>query len=361
MIAEDGPLVWHEGTGYEIRAGSYADHATSTYTLAERAIIDGRFDDAAKLAEYTIREALEAFELFTQWIVDIPQYMRERGVSAGDLADDEERIRRLLAHENEERFDGAVCWNEYQRLIASTKEACRAGRAEEAAANLECARQTWRETHDRLCDNVYGWVDAAARRLGEKEIGALWDHLMAPMYAYYDRYDTDVNPWSRSFDLLMHIALEGLRGHLSGPGRKGDLEVVEEADRWAIRFNPCGSGGRTLRDDPDTGTGPRVEAPYGFGVTTKPHDWSWNKIGVCLYCAHCCALNERMPTRRFGYPTRVVEPPTWPEARSGTKCTWYIYKDPSLIPEEVYRRVGASKPGALGSRARAVANGRFDD
>ncbi|MBO6554302.1 MAG: hypothetical protein JJ926_12970 [Roseitalea sp.] len=353
MKAGTGPLVWHEGTGYEIRAGSYADHATSTYTLAERAIADGRFGDAAELAQYTIREALEAFELFTQWTGEIPNYMLHHGVSADDLAEDEKRIGRLLACENGQPFDGAAGWDQYNRLITSTIEDCRAGRGEAAIANLERARNCWRDTHDRLCDGVYGWVDAAARRMGEAEIGALWDYLMAPMYAQYDRYDTDVSPWARSFDLLMQIALEGLRGHLSGPGRKGDLEVVEEADRWAIRFNPCGSGGRTLRDDPDTGTGPRVEPPFGFGVTSKPHDWSWNKTGICLYCVHCCALNERMPTRRFGYPTRVIDPPTWPEARTGTKCTWYVYKDPSLVPEEVYHRIGASKPDARGGRARA--------
>ena len=98
------------------------------------------------------------------------------------------------------------------------------------------------------------------------------------------------------------------------------------------------SGGRTLRDDPDSGAGPRIGPPWNLGVTTRPHDWSWNKAGICLYCVHCCQLNERMPMRRFGYPTRVVEPPVWPEARDGGKCTWYVYKDPALVPEEVYRR-----------------------
>ena len=50
-----------------------------------------------------------------------------------------------------------------------------------------------------------------------------------------------------------------------------------------------------------------------------------------------------MPIVRFGFPTRVVEPPTWPEARHGGKCVWSVYKDPSLVPEDAYRQVGAKK------------------
>ncbi len=48
----------------------------------------------------------------------------------------------------------------------------------------------------------------------------------------------------------------------------------------------------------------------------------------------------------------MVEPPTWPDARSGGKCTWYVYKDPRLVPEEIYARVGMKKPREIGSSAQ---------
>ncbi len=352
MTTSVGPLVYHETMGAKIRAGSYADHAASTYTLAEAALRDGRGADAAALARYTVQEALEAYELFSQWWREIPEWISRRGVPADVLASDAKRLAALVAMPDGTTFDGDAGWTRYKDLIERFAAEAEASCNSQALAHLEAAHTVWRETHDRLCDGVYFWIDAAARHLGESITGELWDALMAPMYDYYVRYDVDVYPWPRSFDLLMHYALEGLRGHLSGPGRRGDIEVIEETDRWAIRFNPCGSGGRTMRDDPDTGTGPRIEAPYNFGVTTRPYDWSWNKKGVCLYCVHCCQLNERMPIRRFGYPTRVVEPPVWPQARAGTKCTWYVYKDPSLVPEDIYRRVGATKPSNLGGRAQ---------
>lgn len=347
--ASGGPLVDHPAIGAKVRAGAYADHAASTYALATAALVEGRGAEAAELARYTVQEALEAYELFTAWWREIPEFLAARGVAAGVIAAEAARLAALSAGPEGAAFDGDAGWARYRGLIEDFAAGAEAGRGDPAL--LEAAREVWRDTHDRLCDGVYFWIDAAARHLGEEITGELWDVLMQPMYDYYIRYDTDVHSWARSFDLLMHYALEGLRGHLSGPGRTGTVEVVEEADRWALRFDPCGSGGRTLRDDPDSGSGPRMEPPWNLGVTTKPHDWSWNKAGVCLYCVHCCQLNERMPMSRFGYPTRVVEPPVWPEARNGGKCTWYIYKDPALVPEEIYRRVGAEKPRHLGGRA----------
>lgn len=351
---EAGPLVHHPAIGAKIRAGGWADHAASTYALAAAALAEGRGADAADLARYTVQEAIEAQELFTAWWREIPAFLALRGVAAEVIAGEAARLAALSSGPEGAVFDGDAGWRRYRGLVEAFAQSAVAGRGDPAL--LDEAREVWRDTHDRLCDGVYFWIDAAARHLGEEITGELWDVLMQPMYDYYIRYDTDVHPWARSFDLLMHYALEGLRGHLSGPGRTGTVEVIEEPDRWALRFDPCGSGGRTLRDDPDTGTGPRVEAPWNLGVTTQPHDWSWNKAGICLYCVHCCQLNERMPMRRFGYPTRVVEPPVWPDARGGAKCTWYVYKDPALVPEEIYRRVGAVKPARLGGKAQRGGN-----
>jgi hypothetical protein len=345
-----GPLVHHPAIGAKVRAGGYADHAASTYALAAVAVREGRGSDAAELARYTVQEALEAYELFTAWCHKIPEFIAGRGIAPEIVALEAARLAALSTGPDGAAFNGDAGWARYRALIDEFAAGAEAGQGDPQL--LDRAREVWRDAHDRLCDGVYFWVDAAARHLGEEVTGELWDVLMQPMYDHYVRYDTDVHPWARSFDLLMHSALEGLRGHLSGPGRTGSIEVIEEDDRWALRFDPCGSGGRTLRDDPDTGLGPRMEAPWNLGVTTTEHDWSWNRKGICLYCVHCCQLNERMPMRRFGYPTRVVEPPVWPESRKGTKCTWYIYKDPTLVPEEIYRRVGAVKPQHLGGKAQ---------
>jgi hypothetical protein len=123
--------------------------------------------------------------------------------------------------------------------------------------------------------------------------------------------------------------------------------LQEEEDRWVFRFDPCGSGGRTLSADANADGTARVGAPFGFGITTQEHDWAWRTKGVCLYCAHCCQLQERASIARLGYPVRVVEPPVWGTTEPHSYCTWSVYKDPELVPGEAYRRVGATKPATL--------------
>ena len=345
-----GPLVDDPVVGHPIRAGGWRDHAASSYDLAAGALDEARFADAAALARHTVEEAREGYELYALWTDRIRDTLRAECVDAVALAAGEARLLSLLSGEADEPFDIHRGWSSYTAAIDAACAACRAADAPAARAALDRAHAVWRATHDRGCDLVYGLLDLVVRHLGEHRIGPLWDELMAPMYESHVVYDTATHPWPRSMHRLIVIAALSLRGHLSGPGRIGALEISEESDRWVLSFDPCGSGGRTYRDDDRRG--PRMLPPYGFAVTTEFHDWAWRKKGVCVYCVHCCQLNQRMPIRRFGYPTRVIDPPTWPEARNGGACRWSIYKDPSLVPAEAYEAVGYDKPDAPGGTAR---------
>lgn len=345
------PLQTHPGLGYRIRKGTWLDHQVSTYTLAEQAIAGHRFGDAGELGRYTIREALEAHELYRDWLAQTEAFILDRGVSQEDMAAEQDRIARLLTLPDGAAFDPEAGWATYTGLIEQFATACAQEAGDKALSLLEDARQTWRLTHDRKHDWLCFLITFAADRLGEDQVGPLWDALLAPSYKFYERYDVEANPWPGSAELLVQIMAEALRGHLSGPGRRGDIEFIDEGHRIGFRFSPCGSGGRTFQDDPDDGVGPRIEPPYSFGVTREKHDWAWNKTGVCYYCAHCCAAMELEPIDMFGYPARVVDPPTWPEARSGAQCTWWVYKDPHDVPDEVYERVGRKKPARVGGSA----------
>jgi hypothetical protein len=55
---------------------------------------------------------------------------------------------------------------------------------------------------------------------------------------------------------------------------------------------------------------------------------------------------QKKPIEEYGYPVRVVEPPTYPD-NANAKCTWHIYKDPRNVPERYYKDVGATKPEHL--------------
>ena len=123
-----------------------------------------------------------------------------------------------------------------------------------------------------------------------------------------------------------------MRGHLVGPGPGRDRwSSRRTSDRYTWRFDPCGSGGRSMRGDAIEGSPPRMEPPFECGVTTEEYDFAWNKKGVCFYCVNCCVVMQLMPIDAFGYPVRVVEPPTYPDDRDA-KCTWHVYKDPAACP-----------------------------
>jgi len=193
-------------------------------------------------------------------------------------------------------------------------------------------------------------------RLGESSIGPMWDKVLLPLFTWrYEKFDIDKHAWAEGLETLMLVACEAMRGHLVGPERTGDFELIETEDRYILRFDPCGSGGRTIRGDWIEGTPARMEAPYNWSVSQEPHTWNHNTKGVCHYCTHCIRLMEEWPMDRFGYPVRVIDPPTYPDTNRDPdvrqKCQWQMFKDPTKVPEEYYERVGRTRPQAFGSRA----------
>jgi hypothetical protein len=118
-------------------------------------------------------------------------------------------------------------------------------------------------------------------------------------------------------------------------GHPSRLAGQRRLDRRELLRGRPGGGGRMRRDG-------RTEEPYRFGVTERAHDWSWNREGVCLYCAHCAVVNEILPIESLGAPMRVTEHPE--DARE--PCRWTIYKSPELVPDWAYERVGKQRPGA---------------
>ena len=156
-----------------------------------------------------------------------------------------------------------------------------------------------------------------------------------------------------ALETLMLVACESMRGHLVGPERTGDFDLIETDDRFILRFDPCGSGQRTVQGDWVEGTPPRMEPPYNWAVTTEEASWNHYTKGICLYCVHCIILMEEMPMDRFGYPVRTVDPPVFPDTDRDPdvrqQCQWEMFKDPTQVPEEYYTRVGRKKPKAFGS------------
>jgi hypothetical protein len=317
----------------------------STYALALRAIAAGDAPEGARRIRQLLDDAAEGRELFPLFIERARRFLLDRGVAPAAVAGEERRVLSLLGATADDALDMPRQWASAAELATRAEQACLAGDGQVAAELVEEFRSAWVTVHDRFCDIVCALFSLAAGELGESVVGAMWDDAIGDMYPTRDDYATARRPWAESVELLLADAAESLRGHLSGPGRTGEVSLQEEEDRWVFRFEPCGSGGRTLRADANADGTARVGPPFGFRVTTQEHDWAWRTKGVCLYCAHCCQLQERASITRLGYPVRVVEPPVWGTTEPRDYCTWSVYKDPQLVPAEAYRRVGTTKPG----------------
>jgi hypothetical protein len=304
-------------------------------------------------------------DVMTQWRADLRPLLYDKGTDAQDLAAAEGRLIDLLVLPDGAPLDVPKQWNDFLDVTMALQAAAYRGRWQDARALVVTARETWRRLSDRDVDWCCGVMNEYVTRFGEEAVPEMWERILWPLFNWrYDKFDIDKAAWEQDIlPTLLYVAVEAMRAYLSTPRRDGaPLEVVEHEDRWVLRFDPCGSGGRAMRGEPLESAPSRMEAPFNFKVIEGAYDWTDGIEGVCVYCNHCQVLMEHWPMDRFGYPLRVVDPPTYPahdrESGRRSKCQWTIYKDPTAAPAEIYERCGRTKPSAFGSSAHG--GGRAD-
>ena len=191
-------------------------------------------------------------------------------------------------------------------------EAMKAGRTEESLEFLEYARDGSKRNNDSLV-SFAELVLTHLATFGEEEA----------MKILRQRYYPAMKEWlsvTHGVEESLQRCTETQRCH------HGDFAIAEEPDRYVVRYDPCGTGGRLRRT-------------RSVGTTKKAYPWSWGKAGVPYYCCHCCLCFEIIPIELCGYPSMVVLIGDRPE----DPCIHLFYKKPELIPEEYFARVGAKK------------------
>lgn len=340
-----------EALGRTVRTGSWDEQSVGTYSRTREAIVDGALEDAAGLVDFFVQEAKVLFALYTQINPDIRAFMTSKGLSSDEVDAVDRAVLDLLALPDGRSFERDAMLARVEQLAAECTSALASGDPNLALDRLDLLKETWRQVKDRDGDHCYGLIDAVVRRFGEAAIGDMWETVIRPLFVWrYAKFDVALQPWEESLDVLMMVACESMRAHLVGVERTGDFELIELDDRFVLRFDPCGSGGRIVRGDVIEGTPSRMEPPYNWGVSEEPHTWNHGQRGICHYCTHCIRLMEEMPIDRFGYPVRVVDPPVYPDADPENRqfCQWQMFKDPAAVPVEFYERVGRTKGAALG-------------
>lgn len=352
-------LEWSGSVGKRVRTGDWDAQAVSTSTRiveALRASGDvfgpgaGQREVAAQLVDYFMEEAKVVYLVYKVWTAGFEDWLHGQGTSPEHLRAELDRLAELLAYPDGTAFEPRSRW---RRLAVESGALINGIRSydltvDEAERDLERLIDGWRALHDRYADLMAGLLTFVARSYGEAMLEQCFRTVLEPYIdERYSPFDLREHAYADTLARNLYISIEAMRGHLVGPGRRGDVELTEHDDRWVLRFDPCGSGGRQVRGDDIEGTGSRVLEPYGFGVTQQPHPWSWNEVGVCYYCAHCNFVLSLLPAERWGHPLRSVEPPLWrgtdaPE--TVRKCQWTVWKSLDAIPPEEYERLGRSKP-----------------
>jgi len=346
-----------------VRSGDWWDQRRSTWDKIVEAAERDDPEDAAALAQYTVDEARIIFDVMAQWQADLRTMHLDKGISADELAQIQTRILGLIVEPDGTPHDKHRSWARYLELTLQLQGEIWRRDLPAVRQTVVAQRERWRIEHDRDADWTYGLMSSLIERFGEGVVPEIYERIIMPLFVWrYEKFDISKHDWETdSLPTLLYVALESMRAHLSTVNRDGSpLELIEEEDRWILRFDPCGSGGRATRGDWVEGTPSRMEPPYGWRVIEGAYDWTDGKAGVCAYCNHCQVLMEHLPMDRFGYPVRVVEPPQYPirngirvddRSEDRQKCQWTMYKDPTTVPEEIYARSGRTKPAAFGSDA----------
>jgi hypothetical protein len=341
-----------EALGRQVRIDSPASLASGTYNKIRDALTENDLDAARSLIDFFVDEARIIFDIYTQWRRDIRRYLDSK--LAHDLLEQEVRQIQLLvagAHpgmgDSRDEAWAAICSSAAQLKTLAPLAAHR-------FEALDEVRERWRTLHDSDVDYMMGLMDIVVHRLGEASLGEMYEDWVIGEWfdTRYARFDVAKTSWSEAFRLIVYLTFESMHGHLSGPDRDGSIKYEEFDDRVTFTFAPCGSGGRSVVGEPRDGLRPLMEAPFRYRVLRQEHPFAWNKKGVCTYCAHCCVLTEKLPMEKFGYPIRVVDPPTYPNDGKAV-CRWTVYRRVEDVPATVYERLGISKRPA-GTRLGSV-------
>jgi hypothetical protein len=195
----------------------------------------------------------------------------------------------------------------------------------EAKRLLERMEGDWLRNKDYSINWITSLLSFIGRRLGE-------DAVEEALRDFGDRFLRDRRAATASVEPRKRM--EGLVRAMKANG--ASVEYAEEDERFVVAFR-CGSGGKLI----DEGA---YAAPRDYLTLRDSGPRTFGRAELPVYCAHCSVNNEMEGIEQTGVPVTIEFPPE----RAGEACVHHVYKDPALIPDEIYRRVG--KPPATSGR-----------
>ncbi len=196
-----------------------------------------------------------------------------------------------------------------------TVAAIRDGRAEDAVKGVEEIWAEGRPIHDLYGDMSAAFLDFINQELGEDGVERAWRYIGEKL-------------WRPIFTQLANAGAETLASTYAMFLRSHgyDFRVEEDDEKFTFHLDYCPSGQRIMVEGKLEGD---ERNPTSFGVSKKPHPWTFGKKGVPYYCGHTQLWFDQQP-KEWGLPimsTRFGEFDAEGQV-AGTPCMTYIYKKP---------------------------------
>ena len=156
-------------------------------------------------------------------------------------------------------------------------------------------------------------VEDVLRRFGERNLA--------------DRALPDNDWWSVPAEVRAKVVARAMLAN------GAEIELAEDDEKIVMSFR-CGTGGMLI----DSGA---YEGEAALMKLTESGPRTFGRDSLWVYCAHCSVNNEIQAVETTGRLTTVEFPPE----RAGEPCVHHVYRRPQDIPEEIYVRIGKSKPG----------------
>ncbi len=202
--------------------------------------------------------------------------------------------------------------------------------------------------HDFFADSctiMWSWV---GNTMGEGAVESMFRYIFAQSAKrqYFDAARAQTMP-----HLTVDLLARSWRAHCCfGAGaHPGAFSITEDDEKFTFHLHPCASGARLWRNG-------RYEPGQGGRLSDEKHPWTYQRSGFPYYCIHCAFLNEILPCESaYGFLLWPVDP----LLHKDDECAWHVYKDPDLIPDRYYRRLGLIPPPKKSRKNHPASGHRF--
>lgn len=223
-------------------------------------------------------------------------------------------LRKLLEYEME--YIERIFRVEQAAMAARIASAVEAGQHEQARALLAERERQHELIYEQFIETMTRFESYVGRVYGDDRLEGLLRHCGDRRRQGFEKCE------SMLAEDFVRTSAHLLKTHM------GNVTVTEDDEKFTITQDPCGSGGRLMREG--TYAGPNAV----YSIST-PQAMTFGKADFPSYCAHCAVWNNIQCIEWYGHPQWAIDHPTTP----AEPCRIHIYKSPKRIPARYYEQV----------------------